>query len=156
MSRKRRSPLMEWRGLIVACDRETLDAKAKCVALVLSTHMDANGASCFPSLSTLQSEASLGRAAVVAALKTLQAAGFIVKAPGGPTTSNRYVATSSRGELGVVQISHVGSSPGEPESDQESAKSLSTRAGARAGKRKGRASALPNDNIGADLLAYDQ
>jgi len=45
-----------------------LGANAKLVAFVLSTHMDVNGTSCFPSLTTLQHETSLSRRAVCHAL----------------------------------------------------------------------------------------
>jgi hypothetical protein len=147
---------MEWRAIVLACDRETLDTKAKCVALALSTHMDTNGASCFPSLSTLERETSLSRTAVCKALNMIERAGLIERVRGGPVTATRYRACSAQGALGVVREAHSGSARGAPESDQESVKSLSTRAHARAGRKTGRARTRDDDTTDPDLLAYDQ
>jgi hypothetical protein len=136
---------MEWRVLILATE---LPWTAKLVALVLSTHMDVNGASCFPSLTTIARESGLSRRAVVYALDKLEAAGCIERVRGGRGKPTRYRASSARGALPtgsqLVHTVHSTSARGAPESDQESAKSLSTRADARVPKKKGRASARPD------------
>jgi hypothetical protein len=62
------SPLIEWRAQVIASE---LGSSARLVALVLSLHMDRNGGSCFPSITTLQREASLARSTVCNALKEI-------------------------------------------------------------------------------------
>ncbi|MGH3036100.1 MAG: helix-turn-helix domain-containing protein [Gaiellaceae bacterium] len=71
----------------------------KLVAHMLSTHMNAEGGSCRPSIPTLAREASLSVRAVRAALRELEEAGFVGtvtgggRASGGGYASNSYRAT---------------------------------------------------------------
>jgi hypothetical protein len=76
--------------------RSTLTAKARAVAAVLFSRMDAH-ATCWPSLATIAADAGYARShSVLPALDELEAAGWLVrerrwKANGAPATT-RYVA----------------------------------------------------------------
>jgi hypothetical protein len=85
------SALLDWRTEIRASD---LPSTARLVALVLSMYMDGNGGSCFPSLTTIAEGTGLGRSTVIRALAERKRAHFIQRVKGGPTTPNRYRATS--------------------------------------------------------------
>jgi hypothetical protein len=75
-----------------------LSSTAKLVGHTLSTHMDGNGGSCFPSVSTVAREASLSDRSVRNGLRLLEAAGLVHtrngggRKPGGCYTANRYQA----------------------------------------------------------------
>jgi Helix-turn-helix domain len=131
MSGQRASAVVQWRAAIIESE---LPSPAKLVALVLSTHMDRNGGSCFPSLTTIEREASLSRSAVCYALKRLEKSALIKRVPGGPTTPTRYRA-SAPGALGVVHEVHSGSAPGAPEDVHEDVHNPSARVRARETKR---------------------
>lgn len=60
------------------------------VGLTLSLHMDRDGGSCWPSLTTLANETGLSRRTVIRALNTLDAEGYIKRARGGPGRPTRY------------------------------------------------------------------
>jgi hypothetical protein len=104
MSGQRASTLVRWRGLIIESE---LPSPAKLVALVLSTHMDRDGGSCFPSLTTIAQESGLGRSTVCRALDQIEGAGLIERVRGGTVRGGsprltRYRATSPTAGLGVV------------------------------------------------------
>lgn len=81
MSEPRRlSPLFTWRSAIV---ESTLTSTQRHVALTLSLHMNERGGSCFPTHEQLQEETGLGRSTVIAALKALEEAGWLIRRPGG-------------------------------------------------------------------------
>jgi DNA-binding transcriptional regulator YhcF (GntR family) len=128
-----RSVLMEWRALIV---KSQVSANARLVALVLSTHMDSNGGSCFPSITRMQRESDLGRSTVCRALTELERSGLIERARGGRGRPTRYRATSATAGLAVVPQRDSTSATVAPEDVQESVHNFSRRADARR-KRKG-------------------
>lgn len=85
------SPLFTWRSAIV--DSE-LPATVRHVALTLSLHMNERGGSAFPAIRTLGRETGRGTSTVTAALRTLEAAGWLlVERGGGRGHPNRYTAT---------------------------------------------------------------
>jgi DNA-binding MarR family transcriptional regulator len=164
-------PLLVWRTTILASPSVkgtrdepvppgALSANARLVALVLSTHMDRNGGSCFPSITTLAREADLSRRAVQYALDQIEQAGLVTRVKGGRGKATRYRATSAGRALvqgsQLVHDVHPTSARGAHEDVQESVHTSSTRAGARAGRKKGRANAPTTYDIDPDLLAYDQ
>jgi hypothetical protein len=73
-------PLFAWRDLIQKSD---LPPTARHVALNLSTHMNLNGGSCFPSLETQASETGLHKSTVVRSLNLLEWAEYLERFPGG-------------------------------------------------------------------------
>ncbi len=102
---RRASPLLAWRKAVAAA--EDLSSTQKLVALVLSLHMNGDGASCFPSQETIAAEASLGIRAVRDALKALDDGGFIRREGGryrGDVT--RYVASLPSERRHVLPPSH--------------------------------------------------
>jgi hypothetical protein len=89
---RKTSRLLVWRKAVAATSN--LSSTQKLVALVLSLHMNGDGASCFPSQETIAAEASLGLRAVRDALKTLDDRDYIAREGGrfrGDVT--RYRAT---------------------------------------------------------------
>lgn len=68
------TPLFRWRQAIL--DSE-LRSTERLVALVLSTHMDRHGASCYPSLTTIARESGVSRRTVLRALAALELAGLL-------------------------------------------------------------------------------
>lgn len=63
------------------------------VALTLSLHMDNEGGSCFPSISTLAAETGLAESSVRHAIYALDDAGYLLRKPGeGRGHSTRYQA----------------------------------------------------------------
>jgi DNA-binding MarR family transcriptional regulator len=122
-----RSPLIEWRTKVLESE---LGWTARLVALVLSTHMDRGGGSCFPSLTTLTRESGLSRRAVCYALDKIEQAGLVERVRGGRGRPTHYRATSARGALvgesqlvhdvhQVVHVVHRTSARGAPEDVQE-------------------------------------
>jgi Helix-turn-helix domain len=104
----RTSPLVEWRRTIVESD---LGSSVRLVALVLSLHMDRNGGSCFPSLTTLERETGLARKTVWTSIDTLEHAGLIARerhrgrvshyrALGAPVTYSLGDSENELGDLG--------------------------------------------------------
>lgn len=147
-------PLLEWRKQLLESE---LGWAARYVGLALSVHMNGDGQSCFPSLTTIQRETALGRSTVCGALSELEQARFISRARGGPTRPTRYTATSAPHGLPLVRHTDGGSAPHAPEDVQEGVQKISGRAGARRKKEGARASGTrPSDNIDPDLLAYDR
>jgi hypothetical protein len=98
-----RSAVIEWRAAILA---SRLKPSARLVALVLSTHMDSDGGSCFPSLTTLAREAGLSRRGVCYALCELEQARLVERARGDRGRATRYHAASAHGAL-VQTLHHV-------------------------------------------------
>jgi DNA-binding transcriptional MocR family regulator len=129
---RKASAVVVWRDAIRESD---LRSSARLVALVLSTHMDRNGGSCFPSLSTIARETALGRSTVKRALDALQEAGFIERVSGGPTTPNRYRAGRPGVNLPLGSLERRGRPTVGHEDVQEDVHNPSPRADAR---RKGR------------------
>lgn len=80
---------VRWRAAIVGSD---LTPKARLVAFVLSTHMNARGGQCFPALSTIARETGLARSTVQRALDELEDARYLARLSGGPKLANRYRA----------------------------------------------------------------
>jgi hypothetical protein len=149
---RRASPVVEWRQLVLASE---LGWTARLVALTLSTHMDRNGGSCFPSLTTLERETRLSRRGICYALDELEQAGLLdrKRARGKPT---RYRATSAHRALALVHTVHPTSAHGAPEDVQESVHTSPGRAHARRKKEGARAAGARPDKIDPDLLAYDR
>jgi hypothetical protein len=137
-----RSPVVAWREVLLASG---VGWRARYIGLVLSTHMDRDGGSCFPSLTRLQRETRLGRTTVCAGLRELELAGLLERARGGRGRPTRYRATSSPGELALVRHANATSSPREPEDAQESAHNFSGRAHARRKKTGARAAGAHPD-----------
>jgi hypothetical protein len=79
------SPVVQWRGLVVGSD---VGKSARLVAFVLPTHMDRNGGSCFPSLTTISRESGLARSTVCIALTELASAKLVERVPGGSGTTD--------------------------------------------------------------------
>jgi hypothetical protein len=148
------SPLVVWRNSVR--DSEQLGWTARLVAFVLSTHMDADGGSCFPSITTLTRETHLARRTVCYALDELERERFIERVRQGRGRPTRYRATSASGALvegaqlvhdvhQLVHVVHPTSACGAPEDVQEDVQQdvhkPSMRAQARARKRRGGARA---------------
>jgi hypothetical protein len=77
-----------------------LRSTAKLVGLVLSTHMNAEGESCWPSVRRVAEEASLSERAVRGGLRELEHAGFLGTARGGGRrTGGEYASNSYRALL---------------------------------------------------------
>jgi hypothetical protein len=127
--------LIEWRTAILESD---VDKNARLVGLVLSTHMNGAGASCFPSLTRLQRESRLARSTVCFALRDLESAKLIERVRGGPDRPTRYRATSPPTGLPLVRSTDSGSPPTGPEDVHEDDQEPSTRAHARARREKAR------------------
>jgi DNA-binding transcriptional ArsR family regulator len=83
------SALFEWRRQVLASE---LGSSARLVALVLSTHMNGDGASCWPGQRRLARETALARSTVRAALDELERAGFIDRDQ-RPGRTTRYRAS---------------------------------------------------------------
>jgi predicted ArsR family transcriptional regulator len=140
----RRSALIEWRTMILASD---LGSSARLVAFVLSTHMDRNGGSCFPSITTIQREAKLGRSTVCRALDELERSKLLERARGGRGRPTRYRATSATAGLAVVPQRDSTSATAGHEDVHEDVHKPSRRANARRKGKRGRAgSARPDLN----------
>jgi DNA-binding transcriptional MocR family regulator len=121
---------------------------ARLVALVLSMHMDRNGGSCFPSLTTLARESGLGRSTVVRALAQIEEAGLIQRVGGSHGKPTRYQARSPTTGLLVVPqrdgaVPQRASAAGHKDV-QESVHNISNRAQARK-QRKGRTAGARSD-----------
>jgi DNA-binding transcriptional ArsR family regulator len=131
----------------------SLPSTARLVALVLSTHMNGAGGSCFPSLTTIARESGLSRSTVCGALAELEG-GELVERSRRPGRVTHYRATSPAGGLALVRQANQpvrepdGSSPGAgPEDVQEDVHkdvTTSTRANART-RKKGAAKARPKN-----------
>jgi len=110
-------PLFEWRKAIMESD---LLPSVRLVALVLSCHMDMDGGSCYPSLTTLMRETGLARSTVWEGTKKLEKVDLLDITPGGPGYSNRYQARFPmkvvRSSDQVVRSSDHPSSTGGPDS----------------------------------------
>jgi predicted transcriptional regulator len=133
-----------------------LPASARFVGLVLSTHMDRNGGSCFPSLTTLENETGLSRKTVWTSIDKLEQAGLIErKRSRGRSTRYRALGapvTYSLGDSGT-QLGAQGNELGAPEHPedvqedvQKDVHNFSTRA-ARARKKKGARSGGARPNL---------
>ncbi len=133
-------------------EAEGLSWKARLMALVLMDHMNGDGGSCFPSLTTLSRESGCARSTVCAGLDELDRGDYISRRRGGPKTgATRYLATSPHDGLGVVRTADLGSPSGEPEGVHEDAHNFSRRASrARKKKRAPKTARFP------DLTAYDE
>jgi DNA-binding transcriptional MocR family regulator len=129
----RPSAVIEWRTLVR--DSRLVGKNAKFVALVLSTHMDSDGGSCFPSLSTLSRETGLARSTVCAALDELERTRLVRRVRGGRGRPTRYLATSPPSGLPLVRPADSTSPPSGPEDVHEDVQKISGRAGARRRQR---------------------
>jgi hypothetical protein len=129
-----RSAVIEWRRLILASE---LRPSARLIAFALSTHMDSDGGSCFPSLTRLQRETGLSRSGVILALAELERASLIERVRGGRGRPTRYRATSPLTGLPVVHSVDPTSALSGPEDVQEDAHNYSGRAHARRKKERG-------------------
>ena len=118
--------------MILASD---LRWNARFVALVLSTHMDRNGGSCFPSITTIQRESGLGRSTVCRALDELERTGFVKRLRGGRGRPTHYIATSATAGLALVPQRDSTSATAGHEDVQEDVQQIS--GGANAPRRKG-------------------
>jgi hypothetical protein len=147
------SPLIEWRQTVIGSG---IESSARLVALVLSMHMNRNGGSCFPSLTTLQRETGLSRTCVCKALKELEAAKLIerLRSPGRVT---HYLATSPLSGLPLVRSADSTSPPDVPEDVQEDVHNPSPRVRA-GGKEQGRRArgARPTGHAHADPSYLDR
>lgn len=84
-------PVVLWRRAVLAAPE--LNHAAKLVACALAEHMDADGGSCYPSVTTLAGETAQDRRTVQRALRALEASGWITRAEGrGRGHSSRYAA----------------------------------------------------------------
>jgi hypothetical protein len=84
-------PLFAWRQAIQDSD---LPPTARHVALNLSTHMNLQGGSCFPSLETQAFETGLHKSTVARALKRLERCKYLYRSPGGGRTeTGNYIPT---------------------------------------------------------------
>jgi DNA-binding transcriptional MocR family regulator len=136
-----RSPslVVQWRTLVVTSE---VGAMPRAVAHVLSTHMDRNGGSCFPSLTTIARESGLARSTVCKALNELEVAKLIQRDRGGPKRSTRYLATSPPDGLPLVRLTDSGSPPHGHEDvpkDVHTSRAASRRRGKRSGGAGGAA-----------------
>jgi hypothetical protein len=135
---------MLWRTELLASE---MSSPAKMVAFVLSTHMDRNGGSCFPSLTTIARESGYARSTVCQALAELDRANLLERVRGGRGKPTRYHATSPLTGLPVVRQADSTSPTGGPEDVQEDVHKFSTRTDVRAKKKKsGRAGARRSKN----------
>jgi DNA-binding transcriptional MocR family regulator len=148
------SPVVAWRTIIRESD---VRSSARLVALMLSTHMDRNGGSCFPSLTTLSGETGLGRSTVCRALNELDSAGLIRRVRQGRGRPTRYLATSPATGLPVVPQRDSGSPALAPEDVQEDVHTSSRAPAARAGRgrRAGSAPGARRADEHADLAYLD-
>ncbi len=134
-----------------------LSSKARLIALVLMDHMNGDGGSCFPSLTTQSRESGYARSAVCVALDELERGAYITRRRGGRGRPTRYLATSPLTGLPLVRSQDSTSPPGGPEGVHEDAHNFSGRT-SRAKKKTGRANAHPKSDPfkGLDLEAYDR
>jgi hypothetical protein len=99
-----------------------LSSNARFVALVLSTHMDGNGGSCFPSLTTLEHETGLSRKTVWKSIDKLEHAGLSARER-NRGRSTRYIALGASGTylLGAqgTQLGAQGNELGAPEHPED-------------------------------------
>lgn len=70
-----RTRLFDWRTALLDSD---LPSTTKLVGLVLSTHMNRSGDSCFPGTELLMKQTSLGRSAVLGHLQALKQTGWVL------------------------------------------------------------------------------
>ena len=92
--------LIEWRTALRSSD---LSWKAKLVGFVLSTHMDAQGGSCFPAIPTIAREASISERSVQTGLRELERAGVVVtERRGGRRLGGGYASNTYRARLPEV------------------------------------------------------
>ena len=147
------SPVAQWRGLITGSE---LPWTARLVALVLSTHMNRNGGSCHPSLTTIAQESGLGRSTVCRALAELERSRFLRRDPGGPPKRpTRYRASSPTAGL-VVVPERDSSSPAAGHEDVHKDVQNLSRARARAEERKSaRAAGARSGKTELDLSYLD-
>jgi DNA-binding transcriptional MocR family regulator len=136
------SPVVVWRRTILKA--EGLSSSARLVALVLMDHMNGDGGSCFPSLTTLSRESGRARSTVCIALDELERGGYISRRRGRGIPT-RYLATSPTTGLPLVRSPDSTSPIVEPEGVQEDAHNLYARA-PRARKKTGRAAAHPKSD----------
>jgi Helix-turn-helix domain len=131
--------------MILASD---LGSSARLVALVLSTHMNRNGGSCYPSLTTLERETGLARKTVWKSIDALETAGLLTRERSrGRVTRYRALGASGTYSVGApgTQLGAQGNELGanrHPEDVQEDVQEdvpTSLRANAR-GRKKGRRS----------------
>jgi hypothetical protein len=119
-----RSFLFRWRKALLASDLPSTD---KLVAFVLSMHMTGAGGSCYPSLTRIANETSLGRSTVAEALGRLEQAGWIYRERGGPNRTTRYQACLPAGSPGAGLVQEAdGGSPGAGHKDANTERHRST------------------------------
>ena len=148
--------------MILASD---LGSSARLVALVLSTHMDRNGASCFPSLTTLERETGLSRKTVWKSIDKLEEAGLLTRERGrGRSTRYRALGAPVTYSVGAsgTQLGAQGNELGAPvhpedvqEDVQKDVTSLRANARKRKNARRGRAS-KSNELEWEGVEAYDR
>jgi hypothetical protein len=99
--------------------RLKMDCHEKFVLLMLANYCDAEGGSCFPSVSRLAGDTGMSESSVKRALRNLRDySGLIQVTPGGGAKSNRYqLATALITQLGMaatqVSLTPVGVDPGQ-------------------------------------------
>jgi Helix-turn-helix domain len=84
-----RSFLIQWRDALTA---SALSPPARHVGHVLTTHMNRQGGSCFPSTRLLAAETGYAPNTVAAAINELESEGFVRVARGGGRRPNQYQA----------------------------------------------------------------
>lgn len=84
-----------WRDAVYSANGRVLSWRAKAVAGPLSTHMDLDGSSIWPSIARLAAEASIGERTAGAGLRELRGSGFLIvtKKGGGRNRPTLYRAT---------------------------------------------------------------
>ena len=151
-------PIM-WRRMLFESE---LGSSARLVALALSTHMDRDGGSCFPSLTLQQRETRLARSTVCTALDEIERARLVMRTRGGRGRPTRYRPTSPLTGLPLVRSpNQVVRSPDStspltgPEDVQEDVHNFSTRARARGKRKSARRTRAKSTDPWEGIEAYD-
>lgn len=88
------SLVIQWRALLM--ETSELSPTELLVGFVLSTHMDRNGGSCFPGISTVAAEAHCSRRQAQGSVRKLERLGLLdTKVGGGRGRPNRYRINSA-------------------------------------------------------------
>jgi hypothetical protein len=101
--------------------RLKMDCHEKFVLLMLANYCDAEGGSCFPSISRLAADTGISESSVKRALRNLKSySGLIQVTPGGGVRSNRYqLATALIAQFAAantpVTLTPVSVDPGQPD-----------------------------------------
>jgi hypothetical protein len=114
MSRSRRSIQQTWQLLVCDAPKELLDAKAKLVALTLSTYANANGGKVHPGEARLVDDTGLSLSSVRRAVRILRDLGLLDRVVEGSRHGRRGLADEYRLTFGRAYAEALGAAPETP------------------------------------------